>query len=157
MGSFPKPPFSLGATCIAELPNGDLLVGTGDGIIAKFAPGSSKAIKQCKILGEVTSISLMKDGTHFFCGTSLSNIYWVDTDSLTAELRNTCHHERINHVAFPAGYSEVFATCSITDIRVWNATTRQELLRIQVPNMECYCCSFTPDGRAILSGWSDGK
>merc|ERR1712190_218471 len=23
--------------------------------------------------------------------------------------------------------------------------------------MECYCCDFAPDGRTILSGWSDGK
>eukprot|EP00444_Apocalathium_aciculiferum_P062361 CAMPEP_0183601952 /NCGR_PEP_ID=MMETSP0371-20130417/180702_1 /TAXON_ID=268820 /ORGANISM="Peridinium aciculiferum, Strain PAER-2" /LENGTH=283 /DNA_ID=CAMNT_0025814045 /DNA_START=12 /DNA_END=863 /DNA_ORIENTATION=- len=23
--------------------------------------------------------------------------------------------------------------------------------------MECYCCDFTRDGRAIVSGWSDGK
>ncbi|CAE8690654.1 unnamed protein product [Polarella glacialis] len=112
---------------------------------------------QCQVLGSVTSLALTADGTHFFCGTALSNIYWIDVDSLTAELRNTCHHERINQVAFPAGYSEVFATCSISDIRVWNATTRQELLRIQVPNMECYCLEFMQDGRSIISGWSDGK
>merc|ERR1712048_170485 len=35
--------------------------------------------------------------------------------------------------------------------------TRQELLRIQVPNMECYCIDFMRDGRSIVSGWSDGK
>jgi WD40 repeat protein len=60
-------------------------------------------------------------------------------------------------VVFPHNYSEVFATCSISDVRVWNATTRQELLRIQVPNMECYCIAFMKDGRSIISGWSDGK
>merc|ERR1711879_25242 len=52
---------------------------------------------------------------------------------------------------------EVFATCSVADIRVWNASTRQELLRIQVPNMECYCVDFMRDGKSIVSGWSDGK
>jgi len=51
----------------------------------------------------------------------------------------------------------VFLTSSITDIRVWNATSRQELLRIQVPNMECYCADFMGDGKSIISGWSDGK
>merc|ERR1712072_1369559 len=116
-----------------------------------------KIKSQCQVLGCVTSISLTQDGSHFFCGTSMANIYWVDVDSLTAELRSTCHHERVNQVAFPVGFSEVFATCSITDIRVWNASTRQELLRIQVPNMECYCLEFMPDGRSIVSGWSDGK
>jgi len=116
-----------------------------------------KIKSQCQVLGGVTSLALTKDCTHFFCGTTISNIYWVDTTTLSAELRNTCHHERINGIAFPTGYSEVFATCSITDIRVWNASTRQELLRIQVPNMECYCLDFMRDGRSIASGWSDGK
>jgi len=76
---------------------------------------------------------------------------------LNAELRNTCHAERINDIAFPNNYSELFATCSINDIRIWNARNRQELLRIQVPNLECYCVGFTADGRSIISGWNDGK
>jgi len=154
---FPKKCFSLGVTCTAMMSNGDMLVGTGDGTVARVDPQSLKIVSQCQVLGGVTSIALTKDSSHFFCGTSLSNIYWTDTTSLTAELRNTCHHERINCVSFPSGYSEVFATCSVTDIRIWNASTRQELLRIQVPNMECYCLNFMGDGRSIVSGWSDGK
>jgi len=155
--TFPKKLLSQGVTCSTLLPDGDLLIGTGDGTIAKISSERLNIKEQTKVLGGVTSLTLTKDGTHFFCGTSLSNIYWADTPSLTAELRNTCHHERINYVCFPMGYSEVFATCSIADIRVWNATTRQELLRIQVPNMECHCIDFMRDGRSIVSGWSDGK
>ena len=30
-----------------------------------------------------------------------SNIYWVETEKLYPELRNTCHYERINDVTFP--------------------------------------------------------
>lgn len=45
----------------------------------------------------------------------------------------------------------------MNDIRVWNAKNRQELLRIQVPNLECNCVAFMNDGKSILSGWSDGK
>jgi len=152
-----KTAFCMGVTCSAMLPDGDILLGTGDGTVARISKDRLLVVAQCKVLGGVTSIALTSDGTHFFCGTTLSNIYWVDVDSLTAELRNTCHHERINQVAFPAGYSEVFATCSVTDIRVWNAATRQELLRIQVPNMTCYCLAFMRDGKTIVSGWSDGK
>jgi len=155
--SSPKTPLPQGITCSALLPDGDLLIGTGEGTIARLAAGTLKIKSQCAILGGVTSITLTQDGTHFFAGTSMANIYWVDVDSLSAELRNTCHHERVNQVAFPSGFSDVFATCSITDIRVWNANTRQELLRIQVPNMECYSLEFMRDGRSIVSGWSDGK
>lgn len=57
----------------------------------------------------------------------------------------------------PSNYSDVFATCSFNDIRVWNAKNRQELLRIQVPNLECNCVAFMNDGKSILSGWNDGK
>ena len=39
---------------------------------------------------------------------------------------------RINHVCFPFEFSDVFGTCSASDIRLWNSKTRQELLRIQV-------------------------
>jgi len=155
--SCPKKPFAQGVTCTAMLPDGDILAGTGDGTIARISQQTLKIRGQCQVLGGVTSIALTRDGTHFFIGTTVANIYWCDTDTLTAELRNTCHHERINCVAFPAGYSEVFATCSVTDIRIWNASTRQELLRIQVPNMECFCLDFMRDGRSIVSGWSDGK
>lgn len=155
--SAPKNCFSRGITCSVLLPDGDVLLGTGDGTVARLQAVTLRIRSQCQVLGSVTSIALTRDGTHFFCGTSLSNIYWVDVDSLTAELRNTCHHERINQIAFPSGYSQVFATCSVADIRVWNAGTRQELLRIQVPNLECYCLEFMRDGRSIVSGWSDGK
>lgn len=34
---------------------------------------------------------------------------------------------------------------------------RQELLRIQVPNLECNCINFMNDGKSIVSGWNDGK
>jgi WD40 repeat protein len=59
--------------------------------------------------------------------------------------------------SFVSNYSDVFATCSLNDIRVWNAKNRQELLRIQVPNLECNCVAFMNDGKTILSGWNDGK
>lgn len=56
-----------------------------------------------------------------------------------------------------SNYSDVFATCSACDIRIWNAKNRQELLRIQVPNLESHCVTFMNDGKSILSGWNDGK
>ena len=149
--------FSQGINCINLLSNGDLLLGSGDGTLAKVNCESFVVKKEAKVMGAVTSISLTADSTHFFCGTNKSTIYWCDTDSINPELRNTCHYEKINDVAFPSGYSELFATCSLNDIRVWNTKTRQELLRIEVPGLECHCVYFTADGKSILSGWNDGK
>ena len=149
--------FSQGINCMKLLMNGDLLIGAGDGTLAKISTQNMQVKAQSQLLGPVTSISVTQDHTHFFCGSSLSNIYWVDCDVLNPELRNTCHYERINDIAFPHNYSELFATCSMNDIRIWNARNRQELLRIQVPNLECHSVGFTVDGRSIISGWSDGK
>ena len=69
----------------------------------------------------------------------------------------TCHYDRINDIAFPKGYSQVFATCSKDDIRIWQTGTCRELLRLTVPNLECNCVTFMADGASIISGWSDGK
>jgi WD40 repeat protein len=139
------------------LSNGDLLLGAGDGTLAKVSTSDMVVRKEAKVMGAVTSVSLTADGTHFFCGTNKATIYWCNTDNIAPELRNTCHYEKINDVAFPSGYSELFATCSVNDIRVWNTKTRQELLRVEVPGLECYCVFFSSDGKSILSGWSDGK
>jgi WD40 repeat protein len=149
--------FSLGINCITQLPNGDIMVGSGDGTIAKIGNKDMKIKAEAQVLGAVTSFSLTADGTHFFVGTNKSTIYWSDADTITPELRNTCHYERINDLAFPHGYSALFATCSTNDIRVWNSKTRQELLRIEVPGLECYSLAFMNDGKSIVSGWNDGK
>jgi len=153
----PNKTYALGITCTTMLPTGDVLVGTGDGTLAKLQAGTMRVKAQAQVLGAVTSIAATQDGTHFFVGTDQANIYWVDADSLTAELRNTCHYDQIQHCSFPFGFSDVFATCSPQEVRIWNARTRQELLRIQVPNLECYCVDFMRDGKSIITGWSDGK
>ncbi len=69
----------------------------------------------------------------------------------------TSHSEKVNDLAFPHEFSEVFATCGVGYIRVWHLATCRELLRISVPNLEAHCVAFSMDGKTIISGWSDGK
>lgn len=149
--------FAQGINCIDLLPNGDILVGSGDGTVAKVGLKDMKVKSESKLMGSCTSLALTSDGSHFFAGTNKATIYWSDSDSIKPELRNTCHYEKINDIAFPYMYSELFATCSVNDIRVWNGKTRQELLRIEVPGLEAYCINFVNDGKSIISGWNDGK
>lgn len=59
------------------------------------------------------------------------------------ELIQTAHDDKINDLAFPYEYSEVFATAGVGYIRVWHLATCRELLRINVPNLECHCVAFT--------------
>ena len=149
--------FPQGVNCIKMLPNSDLLVGTKDGLLAKVGFTSFKVKCESKVLGAVTSMALTAESAYFFCGTESSNIYWVETSTLKKEIRNTCHSDRINDIQFPYEYSGVFGTCGKEDIRIWNSETRQEHLRIHVPNLECYCFGFMRNGKSIFSGWHDGK
>lgn len=73
----------------------------------------------------------------FFAGTDKSNVYLVQFDGLVAELKTTAHSEPVNDVIFPRSYSDLFATCAGSDIRIWHSGTLSELLRVQVPNQEC--------------------
>ena len=56
-----------------------------------------------------------------------------------------------------SGLDAVFATCGEDGIRIWELNTGKELLHI--PGDGCVvaeCMEFSPDGKLILSGWSDG-
>lgn len=72
---------------------------------------------------------------------------------METELRGTCHFARVNDVIFPAGCSDLFITCSVADIRVWNAVLRQELLRIQVPYGLPACLPASPSPCSCLQAW----
>eukprot|EP01061_Rhynchopus_euleeides_P043252 TRINITY_DN754_c1_g3_i1.p1 TRINITY_DN754_c1_g3~~TRINITY_DN754_c1_g3_i1.p1 ORF type:complete len:679 (+),score=265.34 TRINITY_DN754_c1_g3_i1:107-2038(+) len=144
-----------GINCSTLTESGDLLVGSGGGEVMLLSARDLKVLKSIRLQGAVTSVAA--HGDHYFIGTSKSNVYYLNARTFKEELRQTCHYERINDIAYPYGYSELFATCSNHDIRIWNARTSQELLRIQVANLECNAVCFTKDGKAIVSGWSDGK
>jgi cilia- and flagella-associated protein 52 len=62
----------------------------------------------------------------------------------------TAHPERINALAFPAGYGDVFATAAPGCVRVWHLAGARELLRIAVPNLECKCIAFAAVRHAPL-------
>jgi len=138
-------------------PNSDLLIGAKDGLLEKVNFTSFKVKCESKVLGGVTSMALTTESAYFFYGTECSNIYWVETSTLKNEIRNTCHSGRINDIQFPYEYSGVFGTCGKEDISIWNNETKQEHLRIHVPNLECYCFGFMRNGKSIFSGWHDCK
>jgi cilia- and flagella-associated protein 52 len=152
-----KRTFSGGILQVALTQKDNVIVGCGDGTVAIVIRDGLKVAKRVKLDGGISSLQLNDAGDHFFAATLDCNIYLVELKSFDYELRNTCHTGRINDVAFPQGYSDLFATCGRNDIRVWNANTCVELLRINVPNLECLCVAFMPDGKSVLSGWDDGK
>lgn len=151
--------FSRGVTTIIRtrqvLP-GNLIVGAGDGTVALISTKTMRIVRKKKFKGGITSLALNKDGDHFFVQTNKGNLYLVCLEDFDFEIRATSHYKSVQDVAFAKDLSVLFATCA-NDIRVWHAPDRKELLRIEVPNQTCQCISFAANGKAILSGWSDGK
>ena len=134
-----KERFSQGIISI-KLPAKGVLVGTGAGVVAGLGV-KLRTVCKAQLLGGVTSIApVYSDGSlaGLYLGTNQSNIYfspWKATSrvkTLVPELRASCHFNPIKDLIFPKNYSRVFITCAGSDIRVWNAVDRRELLRIQV-------------------------
>lgn len=171
----PNPFIEQGILCIQFTPFKDLVVGGGDGTVNLIRLPTFKNVKKIKLQGAVTSLSIASQGPkgsfEVYAGTAMAQIYLVKYDgaknAMTATLIQRTHFNKINDIAFPKDYSDLFATASSNDIRLWNLKEMKELLRIEVANIECelkdslnqecYCCAFMPDGKTIISGWSDGR
>ena len=157
-GAQPTKLLVQGATAVIQhKASGALLVGTGDGSVLLLNKGASRVSKSAKVSGAVTSLVLNAAGDHFFCGTERSQLYLLSVCELECELRMTCHTGPVTAVAFPAQSSALFATAAASDIRVWQTSSLVELLRIQVSGGTCQSLLFAPDGKAVVSGWLDGK
>uniref|UniRef100_A0A8C8GFZ8 Cilia- and flagella-associated protein 52 n=1 Tax=Oncorhynchus tshawytscha TaxID=74940 RepID=A0A8C8GFZ8_ONCTS len=141
-----------GVNTLKVLKSGDILVGSGDGMFTLCSGPNFNTIKLS--WRGLTSIAVRGEGHQFFAGTEIYRLGYTD---FKEELIATSHNSAVNDVAFPFGSSELFATCSQDDIRVWHAETSKELLRLSVPNMSCNALDFMIDGHSIISAWNDGK
>ena len=151
----PKDKFSLGVISLALVTSGDILVGAGDGTVAILRGDNYKKVKSASVEKGVTSLALRGQGHQFFAGTEKSEIFKFNYAEFSKELVTACHSGSVLDIAFPYAYSDVFATCCKNDIRVWNAHTSKELLRIVLPNITCHAVDFMIDGKSIISGNSN--
>ncbi|XP_073334856.1 cilia- and flagella-associated protein 52 [Pagrus major] len=152
-----KPKYSKGVSVLRVLKSGDLLVGSGSGTFTVCSRTNFKTLKEVQLEQGVTSIALRGEGQQFFVGTEAAQMYRFSYDNFEAKLISTSHNSAINDVAILFGTSELFATCSGGDIRVWYINKPKELLRITVPNMTCNSLDFMTDGHSIISAWNDGN
>ncbi|XP_075626823.1 cilia- and flagella-associated protein 52 [Balearica regulorum gibbericeps] len=152
-----KEKFSSGVTALLLLKRGDLIVGTGGGIVALCKGSNYKVMKKIQVQGAVTSLTCRGHGHQFFVGTNQCQIYQINYTAFKEELITTCHNEAVHDIVFPLETSNLFATCSQNDIRVWHTPENRELLRIVIPNVTCHAIEFMRDGRSIISAWNDGK
>ena len=162
--------FSRGVNAVKILDNDqkNLIISTGAGRVAlvKEAKNGKKypSIQEFQVdqkVGTPSISSLAVNSSHVYVGTSQAEVYklqlkngatWSD-----GELFASCHHKKINDVAFAANVSELFATCGNEDIRIWDAKQFRELSRIRRDNLVCNAIAFSPDGHSLVSAWNDNK
>uniref|UniRef100_A0A8C4GF86 Cilia- and flagella-associated protein 52 n=1 Tax=Dicentrarchus labrax TaxID=13489 RepID=A0A8C4GF86_DICLA len=152
-----KTKYSLGVSVLRILKSGNLLVGSGSGTFTLCSSTNFKTIKEVQLEKGVTSIALRGEGQQFFVGTEAAQMYRFNYEDHKAELISTSHNSAVKDVVICFGTSELFATCSEEDIRLWHIDKPKELLRITVPNMTCNSLDFMADGHSIISGENQGE
>ncbi|MEQ2254859.1 hypothetical protein ILYODFUR_007933, partial [Ilyodon furcidens] len=152
-----KEKYNQGVSVVKVLESGDLLVGSGSGTLALCSKNDFKTLRQVQLEKGVTSIVFSEEGKQLFIGTEAAQMYGLSFEDFQAELISTSHRSGVKDIAIPFATSELFATCSEEDIRLWLVGNPKELLRITVPNLTCNSLDFMIDGHSIISAWSDGK
>ncbi|XP_023119492.2 cilia- and flagella-associated protein 52 [Amphiprion ocellaris] len=151
-----KRKYSLGVSALRILKCGHLLVGSGSGAFTLCSTTNFKILKEVQLVKGVTSIATRGEGQQFFVGTEAAQMYRFSYEDFKAELISTNHNNAVKDVAIPFAISELFATCTEEDIRVWHIDKPIELLRITVPNITCNSLGIMADGHSIISAWNDG-
>ncbi|XP_075232262.1 cilia- and flagella-associated protein 52 [Lycorma delicatula] len=169
--------YSLGVRALLLLEDNSIVIGAGDGTVDVVIQNHSesdfiikqpgklinpclpilKKLKSTRINGMVTSIQKINNEELLMAGTIKCELYLISLKDLSFALLITCHTSAIYDLTFPHDFSTVFATASKDDIRVWNADTSQELLKISLPGSTCSGIVFTHDGKAIITSWNDGN
>ncbi|KAL7404605.1 hypothetical protein ABVT39_017060 [Epinephelus coioides] len=152
-----KTKYSLGVNVLRILKSGNLLVGSGSGTFTLCSCTNFRTLKEVQLEKGVTSIAIRGEGQQFFVGTEAAQMYRFSYEDFKAELISTSHSSAVKDVAICFGTSELFATCSEEDIRLWHIDKPKELLRITVPNMTCNSLDFMVDGHSIISGGNQGE
>ncbi|XP_018044232.1 PREDICTED: cilia- and flagella-associated protein 52 [Atta colombica] len=167
--------YAGGVRNLLLLKDGKLVVGTGDGTIeliqiismkesrtqskqpSKF-PNTPQILTHQKenVCSAVTSMVLHLN-EFVLIGTSWCEIYQIKLSNFAdMRLLVTCHTSCIYSIAFPRNHSEVFATGSKNDVRLWLLEKQKERVRVTVTNFICSSLQFARDDQMLLSAWNDG-
>ncbi|XP_019398372.1 PREDICTED: cilia- and flagella-associated protein 52-like [Crocodylus porosus] len=129
-------------TALLLLKTGDLVFGTGGGIVAPFKGSNHKSIKKIQVQGGVTSWTLRGQGHQFFAGTEESQIYRINFTEFKEECIATCHNKAINDIIFPP---------------IWQTRFFRRLIRNQMilANTLFQCVCYHPEEFQIITSGTD--
>ncbi|XP_014472241.1 PREDICTED: cilia- and flagella-associated protein 52 [Dinoponera quadriceps] len=166
--------YAGGVKALLLLKDERLVVGAGDGTVelieiisrnnqARVKPSMSKLPNTPQIFthqaGNVCSAvtSMILHSNQFvLVGTVWCEIYQIQLSNFHTRLLITSHTACIYSIAFPHNRSDIFATGSKNDLRLWRLKTQDEILRITVLNFVCSGLQFAPNDQILFSVWNDG-
>ncbi|KAL0107174.1 hypothetical protein PUN28_015593 [Cardiocondyla obscurior] len=165
--------YAGGVKSLLLLKDGKLVIGTGDGTIeliqiinlkenrmsklSKFPNTPQIFTHQTENLCSAVTSMVLYQNDFVLAGTSWCEIYQIQLSNFAnMRLLVTCHTSCIYTIAFPRNHSEIFATGSKNDVRVWQLENQKEKVRITVANFICSSLQFARDDQMLLSAWNDG-
>lgn len=143
--------------------SGTIYVGAGDGVLKKLVGRDSEwnLVGQVQLVGGITSLSVARDGSQLFAGTSAGKMYHLVANTLAPTELASSHLGAISQCAFGSS-SEEFATISVDgSLRVWSLSTYQLkcMATEAVAGLSVAFARHAPsqsNPMVILSGWADG-
>lgn len=120
---------SLGALGITQIhaysPN-EILVGCGNGILAKYMPDAKGWALSAKLDIKQKISSLSSANGEILVGTAFTQAVIVKCSTFQPFLIQESHCAKINYIKFRDGSDEVFGTASDDgSIRIWNISNRR--------------------------------
>lgn len=61
----------------------------------------------------------------------------------------------IRDLAAPHGCSDLLASCSAEEIRLWDVARQTELLRVHAPSLDCLCLAISQVGACLTACHDD--
>jgi len=97
-----KDKFSQGVTALQLLPSGNLLLGTGDGVVAEVRGAPHfRRVRTSRVPGAITSVALRGSGNQFFVGMATAQMYQFEFADFSSTLLSSCHHSAVTDIVFP--------------------------------------------------------
>ena len=136
-----------------------LYCGCSDGSlkVLKGQDTTWKLMKETRLNGKITSLTLHSNDRVMVAGTDAGKIFKINADNLQSELLEESHIKEVTDVAFSNDRNELFCSCSSDgSVKVWDLENYFSLNNfvINTQSSKPNCILF--NGDKIVTGWSDG-